>query len=54
MTEQEYKFPCYDHSHATHKWGIEYANDANGEEIVDVEWFTTKEERDQNLKGESK
>ena len=50
----EFRFACYDYSHNTHKWGIEYANDEDGNDVVDVEWFTTKEERDQVMKGESK
>ena len=54
MTHEQYLFPCNDLAHATHKWGIEYSNDEDGDEVVHVEWFTTKEERNQVLKGESK
>jgi hypothetical protein len=51
----EFKFRCYDYSHPTHKWGIEYASDPDGEDIVDVEWFTTEQEREQTFnQGESK
>jgi len=53
MIDQQYKFPCDDLAHDSYKWGIEYANDINGEEVVHVEWFTTEEERNQVLKGET-
>ena len=42
MTCQQYKFPCYDDSHPTLKWGVEYSNDQDGEEIVHVEWFASE------------
>ena len=48
-----YKFPCEDLAHATYKWGIEYSNDEDGDEVVHVEWFTTEEERNRLLKGET-
>ena len=51
MTNKQYKFPCEDLAHATYKWGIEYSNDEDGDEVVHVEWFTTKEERNQVLNG---
>ena len=41
-----YIFKCFDYSHDTHKWGIEYALDPDGENLVDVEWFKTEQERD--------
>jgi hypothetical protein len=50
----EFKFPCEDLAHATHKWGIEYSNDEDGNEIVHVEWFTAEEDRDLVIKGETK
>ena len=53
MTDEQYKFPCEDLAHATYKWGIEYSNDEDGDEVVHVEWFTTEEERNQVLKGET-
>ena len=40
-----FRFKCYDYSHGTHKWGIEYATDPDGENLVDVEWFETEHER---------
>jgi len=54
VIDEQYKFPCKDLTHATYKWGIEYSNDEDGDEVVHVEWFTTEEERNQLLKGESK
>ncbi len=42
MIDQQYKFPCYDDSHPTHKWGVEYSNDEDGDNIVHVEWFTSE------------
>jgi len=42
MIDQQYKFPCYDDSHPTHKWGVEYSNDEDGDDIVHVEWFTSE------------
>lgn len=51
MTNEQYKFPCEDLAHATYKWGIEYSNDEDGDEVVHVEWFTTEEERNQVLNG---
>jgi hypothetical protein len=51
MTDEQYKFPCEDLAHGTYKWGIEYSNDEDGDEVVHVEWFTTEEERNQVLKG---
>jgi hypothetical protein len=52
MTDEQYKFPCEDLAHATYKWGIEYSNDEDGDEVTHVEWFTTEEERNQVIKGE--
>jgi hypothetical protein len=49
MIDQQYKFPCEDFAHNSYKWGIEYSNDVDGDEIVHVEWFTTEEERNQLL-----
>jgi len=54
MSYKQYKFPCEDLAHAEYKWGVEYSNDEDGAEVVHVEWFTTEEERNQVLKGESK
>lgn len=51
MINQQYKFPCDDFAHDLYKWGIEYANDIDGFEVVHVEWFTTEEERNQVIKG---
>jgi hypothetical protein len=51
MTDEQYKFPCEDLAHASYKWGIEYSNDEDGDEVTHVEWFTTEEERNQLLKG---
>tara|TARA_R110000868_G_scaffold158875_1_gene387230 strand:+ start:378 stop:602 length:225 start_codon:yes stop_codon:yes gene_type:complete len=51
MIDQQYKFPCDDLAHDSYKWGIEYANDIDGDEVVHVEWFTTEEERNQVIKG---
>lgn len=45
--ENVFKFKCYDYSHNTHKWGVEYANDADGTDIVDVEWFTNEQQQNQ-------
>lgn len=45
--ENIFKFKCFDYSHNTHKWGIEYSNDIEGIDIVDVEWFATEQERNQ-------
>lgn len=42
-----YRFKCFDYSHDTHKWGIEYASDEDGVEILDVQWFETEQARDQ-------
>ena len=44
-----YIFKCFDYSHDTHKWGIEYALDPDGENLVDVEWFKTEQERAQQV-----
>jgi hypothetical protein len=52
MIDEQHKFPCEDLAHATYKWGIEYSNDEDGDEVTHVEWFTTEEERNQVLKGE--
>ena len=49
MTCQQYKFPCYDDSHPTLKWGVEYSNDQDGDEVVHVEWFTNQEAQIQAL-----
>ena len=51
MTNEQYKFPCEDLAHGKYKWGIEYSNDEDGDEVVHVEWFTTEEERNQVLNG---
>ena len=51
MTDEQYKFPCEDLAHASYKWGIEYSNDEDGDEVTHIEWFTTEEERNQLLKG---
>lgn len=51
MTNEQYKFPCEDLSHGIYKWGIEYSNDQDGDEIVYVEWFTIEEERNQILEA---
>jgi hypothetical protein len=50
----EFKYKCYDYTHPTHKWGIEYSNDADGNDIIEVEWFTTESDRDQAMKGQTK
>ena len=42
MTCQQYKFPCYDDSHPTLKWGVEYSNDQDGDEVAHVEWFASE------------
>jgi len=52
MKDKQYKFPCEDLTHATHKWGIEYSNDEDGDEVVHVEWFTLEAERDSVMRGE--
>ena len=51
MTCQQYKFPCHDDSHPTHKWGVEYSNDEDGVDIVHVEWFTSEIAQIEALKG---
>jgi len=51
MTAQQYKFPCHDHTHATHKWGVEYSNDEDGDDVVHVEWFTTEQAQLDALEG---
>ena len=51
MIDQQYKFPCYDDSHPTHKWGVEYSNDEDGDDIVHVEWFTSEIAQIEALKG---
>ena len=51
MTSQQHNFPCYDDSHPTHKWGVEYSNDEDGDDIVHVEWFTTEQAQLDALKG---
>jgi len=53
MHDKQYKFPCEDFSHTTHKWGVEYSNDKNGDEILHVDWFTTKEDRDLSIEGKT-
>jgi hypothetical protein len=52
MTCQQYKFPCHDDSHPTHKWGVEYSNDEDGDEVVHVEWFTSEIAQTVALKSE--
>jgi len=52
MIDQQYKFPCYDDSHPTHKWGVEYSNDEDGDDIVHVEWFTSEIAQTVALKSE--
>ena len=52
MTYQQYKFPCHDDSHPTHKWGVEYSNDEDGDEVVHVEWFTSEIAQTVALKSE--
>jgi len=51
MIDQQYKFPCEDLAHDLYKWGIEYANDIDGDEVTHVEWFTTEEERNEVIQG---
>jgi hypothetical protein len=45
----DHKFPCEDLAHDLYKWGIEYATDSDGDEIVHIQWFTTEKERDQAI-----
>ena len=45
----DHKFPCEDLAHESYKWGIEYATDSDGDEIVHIQWFTTEKERDQAI-----
>ena len=52
MKDEQYKFPCEDLAYATHKWGIEYSNDEDGDEVVHVEWFTLEAERDSVMRGD--
>jgi hypothetical protein len=52
MIDQQYKFPCHDDSHPTHKWGVEYSNDEDGDEVVHVEWFTSEIAQTAALKSE--
>lgn len=48
-----YKFHCYDSTHDTHKWGIEYSTDEDGDNIIDVEWFATEQERNSAMERET-
>ena len=52
MIDRQYTFPCDDLAHDVYKWGIEYSNDIDGNEVVHVEWFTTEEERNQKMENQ--
>lgn len=42
----------FDYTHKTHQFGIEAITEENGEyqDTIDVFWFTTEQERDQEFK----
>lgn len=54
MTNEQYTFPCEDLDHGIWKWGIEYSNDEEGNEVTHIDWFTTEEERNQVLTQQQK